>query len=242
MIPYFDMINHHPDSKISHYYDNNDCVVLYSGSSWKANQQLYLNYGALPNSKLLMLYGFCIPPLVGNIYDCVDLYVAMSPDAPMYNQKVTVLTEMEIDQSSPFKLTVNGIPNNLLVCLRIQYASSIEDINTIRQTVNNKINNQLEQFICNMLVESLYSMLSGYNTTIEEDESLLVSWNLLEPKSNVESLVVSDEKDKEIFLSPVERLKNAVILRYGEKLILQKSIDWMKEYCTRNELLLDAFR
>ena len=106
-IPYFNMINHQSDSKISHYYDN-DSVVLHSGRSWKANQQLYLNYGTLPNSKLLMLYRFCISPLVWNIYHCVDLYVAMSLDVPIYNQKGSVLTEMEI---SPFKLTVNGIPN-----------------------------------------------------------------------------------------------------------------------------------
>ena len=62
MIPYFDMLNHNPSSKISHYYINNH-VILYTAQKINENYEIFLNYGPdLSNTKLLMLYGFVIPP------------------------------------------------------------------------------------------------------------------------------------------------------------------------------------
>ena len=62
MIPYFDMLNHNPSSKISHYYVNNH-VILYTAQKINENHEIFLNYGPeLSNTKLLMLYGFVIPP------------------------------------------------------------------------------------------------------------------------------------------------------------------------------------
>ena len=62
MIPYFDMLNHNPSSKISHYYINNH-VILYTTQKINENHEIFLNYGPdLSNTKLLMLYGFVILP------------------------------------------------------------------------------------------------------------------------------------------------------------------------------------
>ena len=62
MIPYFDMLNHNPSSKISHYYINNH-VILHTAQKINENYEIFLNYGPdLSNTKLLMLYGFVIPP------------------------------------------------------------------------------------------------------------------------------------------------------------------------------------
>jgi len=72
MIPYFDMLNHNPSSKISHY-NNNTHVILYTKQKINQNHEIFLNYGPeLSNTKLLMLYGFVIPPSLSQYKDIHD--------------------------------------------------------------------------------------------------------------------------------------------------------------------------
>ena len=121
MVPYFDMLNHKPAVRVSHYSDIEEkSLVLYTAQPFSANDEIYLNYGNSPNSRLLMLYGFVIPPAVvevddvsgekitkieGNPYDCVDIYAAMQPGAVAFECKSAILSEWDIKHASePFKI------------------------------------------------------------------------------------------------------------------------------------------
>jgi histone-lysine N-methyltransferase SETD3 len=116
MVPYFDMLNHNPTAQVSHYSDLKDKkLILYTAQSFSASDELYLNYGAASNSRLLMLYGFVIAPtiesdgevkkVVGNPHDSVDLYAPMQPGVNSYNAKSSILSEWSVNHlSEPFKI------------------------------------------------------------------------------------------------------------------------------------------
>lgn len=118
MVPYFDMLNHQPGAQVSHYSDlKKNNLVLYTAQAFSASDELFLNYGSASNSRLLMLYGFVIPPssvapvgtsgrkkVVGNPFDHVDLYASMQPGAVAYDAKLALLLEWNIRHLEPFKI------------------------------------------------------------------------------------------------------------------------------------------
>jgi hypothetical protein len=136
MVPYFDMLNHNPAAQVSHYSDlKENKLVLYTAQSFSATDEIFLNYGSASNSRLLMLYGFVIPPTViveetasgqqrkirGNPFDYVDLYASMQPGAFAYDAKSDILSEWNIQHSSePFK--IYPIDGNKLLCMSCLFA------------------------------------------------------------------------------------------------------------------------
>lgn len=236
MIPFFDMLNHHPQSKVSHLYQN-DTIVLFTENGVEHSDQLFLNYGSLSNSKLLMLYGFCIPPSVGNPFDNVELYTSMDPTTLHHDKKRAALAQLGVDsQTAVFPLTlVNPMPRTLLACLRIQFASDELDLCRLRDAETDKLSNELEGKICHILLISLRSMLAGYSTTESEDRELLQSFGMWTSTISAEEVGMVSESSKSVvidksFVIPSQRLQNCIIMRCGEKAILRKSIEWLEEY------------
>jgi hypothetical protein len=105
------------------------------------------------------------------------------------------------------------------------------------------ISSEIEDNIVSLLISTFENMLDNYPDTIEDDEMLLKQWNLLEETaSNIQSLnkLSNDLKENEPssskcgqFIPPSEKEKNAVILRYGEKKILQHNIFLLSDYKNR---------
>lgn len=54
---------------------------------WAAGSEVKFSYGPLPNSRLLLLHGFCLP---NNAFEAVDLWAMMEPGAPNYAAKSKV--------------------------------------------------------------------------------------------------------------------------------------------------------
>lgn len=54
---------------------------------WAAGSEVTFSYGPLPNSRLLLLHGFCLPD---NAFEAVDLWAMMEPGAPNYAAKSKV--------------------------------------------------------------------------------------------------------------------------------------------------------
>lgn len=127
MVPFFDMLNHSPYSSVGHtFLPPLDSLALVTNESMtNCQKELTLNYGELSNTKLMMLYGFC---LVDNPFDSVDLYLSpMSPELPEYQFKRDLLSLWKINESQPFRIkkTENqntcGLPRDLILSLRVQY-------------------------------------------------------------------------------------------------------------------------
>lgn len=89
MVPLFDMFNHDPLSSTVHgFQETNDCLHLVTLQDWTAGSELRFCYGPLPNSRLLLLHGFCVPD---NAFDAVELWSVIEENAPRYAEKTEVL-------------------------------------------------------------------------------------------------------------------------------------------------------
>jgi hypothetical protein len=127
MVPFFDMLNHSPSSPVGHIFlpQIDSLALVTSQSLTNCQQELTLNYGELSNTKLMMLYGFC---LVDNPFDSVDLYLSPMPsELSEYRFKKDLLALWKIDETQPFRIkrTANqgtcGLPRELILSLRVQY-------------------------------------------------------------------------------------------------------------------------
>lgn len=54
---------------------------------WTSGSEVKFSYGPLPNSRLLLLHGFCLPD---NAFEAVELWAMMEPGAPNYAEKSEV--------------------------------------------------------------------------------------------------------------------------------------------------------
>lgn len=53
MVPFIDMFNHHLDASVEHYYDAKDkCFKVTTLQSWEKGDQVYMNYGPVPNRRV----------------------------------------------------------------------------------------------------------------------------------------------------------------------------------------------
>lgn len=97
-----------------------------------------------------------------------------------------------------------------------------------------------EMIISQILLQSLSNMLNSYSTTLQEDEIIL---NELKNTIRNESIILQDSTTNTIVNSinmiyPSERVKNSIIMRYSEKVVLQSTINWIS--CHMTDLLPDS--
>lgn len=82
------MFNHGPLSSTVHgYQESNDCLHLVTLQDWTSGSEVKFSYGPLPNSRLLLLHGFCLPD---NPFESVELWAMMEPGAPGFAEKSKV--------------------------------------------------------------------------------------------------------------------------------------------------------
>jgi hypothetical protein len=132
MVPFFDMLNHSPSSSVGHLFlPHLDSLALMTSETLDCQHEITLHYGELSNTKLMMLYGFC---LTHNPYDAIDLYLASPPtELTESHFKQALLALWKIDSTQPFRIKhsqtegggrrrgVCGISTELAHCLRVQY-------------------------------------------------------------------------------------------------------------------------
>jgi hypothetical protein len=224
MVPVIDMFNHSPTSKMSHVMsENGEDFLLYSGQRWEAGSELFLSYGLLPNSRLMMLYGFAI---YNNPHAGVDVWAAMDPSGPNYEIKKGILLKAGVNcQEEPFVLRFNELPVALLLFIHVQHM----DIMILRDVLKGPLSPkdkylaQTKEFASNdtavrkSLIATLKNLLNGYEEDIDHDERLLRAWGII-PSAHIQT---ADCK----FIHPNQREMNAVILRHSEKSILLSVID-----------------
>lgn len=205
MVPFVDIFNHTSTSKCSHMFSerNNQFTVIRDKSQqFNSGEEISLNYGLVPNSKLLMLYGFA---LLDNTSGSVDVYVSMNNVVDEVNVrnhdnmtttstvsvntvKLEALKRIGITEfEEPFQIYENVFPIKLMYFLRIQhYGENIESkdshnytVDTLVQESQKSSSTYTEKKSCRVLVSTLESMLRLYNTTFDEDEMKLKLWGLL---------------------------------------------------------------
>ncbi|KAF1330913.1 Ribosomal n-lysine methyltransferase set10, partial [Globisporangium splendens] len=229
MVPVFDMLNHDPEAEMSHYLDiATQTFKLVSHQHWSAGAQMYINYGALSNHKLLALYGFVIP---NNPYDALDLWVPMDEaSCSYYHEKAALLSANGLDHATtPFELTSDELNELLLITVRIEEieCDSVEQFETLAaKALNGEVLSfDNEHTTLTRLIYTLQRMLDEFDGTLEDDDAKLREWVTQEGALHDESGDVNEEDSKKQS-DLYERM--AVIVRRSDKLILKETIDMLK--------------
>ncbi|CAG8548628.1 12137_t:CDS:2 [Racocetra persica] len=173
--PFADMLNHSFDVELCHIYDPQlNRLQILAGKDYKAGEQVFINYGPVPNNRLLRLYGFI---LLNNPHDSYDLVLTTHPQAPLYSQKVALFESIGLQVNSTFPLKLSDpLPLNVLQYLRIQRLSSSE-ISTlaVRHGAKDRISARNEAEILKALDEACENLLAGFSASIEELEAKITS-------------------------------------------------------------------
>ncbi|KAF1794052.1 Rubisco LSMT, substrate-binding domain [Phytophthora cactorum] len=220
MVPVFDMLNHDPEAEMSHFFDMDDQrFKLVSHQHWNAGAQMFINYGALSNHKLLSLYGFVI---IGNPFDAVEMWLPMDEaSTKFFHEKEQFLLINGLDHATnPFELVAEESNDLLLMAARIQEINceTGEEFETLANKAldGEMVSLKNEQEALTRLIYTLEKMLEVFPTSIEEDDELLESW---------EDDLVQQGGERSDSLNH-ERM--AVAVRRSDKYILSENINMLK--------------
>lgn len=107
MVPFVDMFNHSNDAQTRGALDpKTRMFTVVTNAKVPAGRQVFLNYGRLPSSRLMLFKGFAMPR---NPFERVEVFVSTSPQAELYREKKRVLAEHLPEDVQPFKVG-RGLP------------------------------------------------------------------------------------------------------------------------------------
>jgi len=206
LVPYADLINHSPYAQTffmlgSIPLSSEKEVVLYGDRAYARNDQVLVSYGQKSNQELLLLYGFVIDR---NLFDQVDLRVAVDPSDPRYDEKAAFLRSQGLNTEMAFPLLIDRYSSELmeflrLCCLRASDASNLESL-----SYNEPISIANEKAALTALRDGCLAALDEYPQSEEEDAQLM--------------------SDGFMFLALSRNMRMAVKLRRNEKRILLRTV------------------
>jgi len=241
LVPYIDMINHSPGSQtyITAKMDGvklplgmsteERCAVVLADKYYARYEQIYISYGPKSNGQLLMLYGFS---LERNVMDFVEVPMSNAIlGCPLEEYKVDYLEARKASvgtsdikdglaaalktQKSWFPLYRDRFTSEMMQYLRLIVLDE-EDLGLTEGTeeevfdafrkldLTEPISEIAEKKALTLFRGILVDMFTSYPTTMEEDESLM--------------------KDRGMFEMLPKNARNAIRVRYGEKIILEATV------------------
>lgn len=172
LVPFFDMFNHSFDAKSNFTYSSNaKGFELTLESAVGKGSQVFIDYGAMGNSKLLSFYGFTVPE---NPHDYVELVLQLAPQADMYQLKAHLLQQHGISTTHVFHLKLDELmedfPVKILGTARIQRLYE-EDLPRVKYAFDREeiISELNEVQVLKALEEGLRSMYSAYKFDTKKD-------------------------------------------------------------------------
>ncbi|KAI1311919.1 hypothetical protein EDD11_003281 [Mortierella claussenii] len=224
MVPMADMLNHRTGFNNARLFHEKDCLRMVAIKPIKAGQQIYNTYGDLCNADLLRKYGFVDQPNSFNIVELSGDFVVAActagraggvasegdtvvEGAAEKEEKVEWLLEHD-GLEDYFILEADGeIPEELVGCCKI-LMMPIDEFRT--NVVENKKlpNTKLTVEVQKVFRELLEAKLAQYASTAKDDRALL--------KQPADALSINK--------------RNAIIVRSGEREIVQSVLDKVKKW------------
>ncbi|KAL5759456.1 hypothetical protein ACOSQ2_018294 [Xanthoceras sorbifolium] len=225
VIPLADLINHSPKVTTEEYaeikgtgpFSRNLLFSLWAPIAVKAGEQVFIQYDLnKSNAKLALDYGFIESKSDRNAY---TLTLEIPESDPFFGDKLDIAESIGLSETAYFDIVLGRpLPPTMLPYLRLvalggadAFLFDLSFRSTILGHLDLPVSRANEELICRVVRDACKSALSGYHTTIEEDEKLLEGGNL------------------------DLRLRIAVGIRAGEKRVLQQIDGIFKE----RELELD---
>ncbi|KAI1795525.1 SET domain-containing protein [Ganoderma leucocontextum] len=217
MVPMADMLNARFESENAKLFYEERELKMVTTKPIKAGEQIWNTYGDPPNSDLLRRYGHVDvvplrPPLsgMGNPEDVVevraDLVVAAVSKKAKYDLQERVDWWLEEADDDVFVLRTNcELPEELISLARLLLLSKEEWVKTAKKSKLPKP--KVDVDVLTVAIDVLEARLKEYPTSINEDEKLL--------EAGIVELLSLNKK-------------HAVIVRLGEKLILQGTLKQLR--------------
>ncbi|KAF9160728.1 hypothetical protein BGX20_002410 [Mortierella sp. AD010] len=210
MVPLADMLNHKTGFNNARLFHEKDCLRMVAIKSIKAGQQIYNTYGDLCNADLLRKYGFVDVPNPHNIVEISGDVVVEKFRAGKEEGKEEIV-EWLLEQDALedyFILESDGeIPEDLVGCAKI-LMMPIEEFKTTVLQAKKIPSTKLTVEVQKILRELLEEKIAGYELNAKDDKALL--------KQSAETLSVNK--------------RNAIIVRSGEREIVQSVLDKVKKW------------
>ncbi|KAK9675944.1 hypothetical protein RND81_11G043100 [Saponaria officinalis] len=220
LIPLADLINHSQSIRVEDYawevkgaglFSRELLFSLRNPVSVKAGEQVMIQYDmGKSNAELALDYGFIETRSDRNAY---TLTLEIPESDPFFGDKLDVAESNGLGETAYFDVVLDQpLPSKMLPYLRL-LALGGSDAFILESIFRNAVWGHLElpfspdneELVCKVIRDACRSALSGYSTTIEEDEKLLAE-SKLDP-----------------------RLEIAVGIRLGEKKVLQQIDEFFKE-------------
>jgi hypothetical protein len=160
LAPFVDLINGSQDVKQCHRYNiQNQTIEILAGKNYEKFDQLYINYGPLGNSTLLLIYGFVYE---NNANDSYDLYLSTEPSCSDFDLKNQLWTLMGMYSTCSISLTsCNPLPIQVLQYLVIQRATRAELLEMLHKQ---QISKDLKSMAAHALLDAVGGIVSAYHS------------------------------------------------------------------------------
>ncbi|KAK3440784.1 hypothetical protein EUGRSUZ_B01051 [Eucalyptus grandis] len=177
----------------------------------KEGEQVVIQYGLKKsNADLAFYYGFVEP---NTNRDSYTLTFNISELDPFHREKLDIAAANDLGETAYFDIFMDRplppaiLPYLRLVALQEADAFLLEPVyrKSIWKTLELPVSHVNEELVCKMVIDACESALSGYRTTVEQDEKLIQEGNL------------------------GYKLEIAVTVRVGEKRVLQQIEGIVKE-------------
>ena len=237
MVPFADLLNADADRNNARLFQEDDYLIMKATTLIKAGEEIFNDYGPLPRSDLLRMYGYITPNYAQ--YDVVELAqeditaVAKNTKKEIEETQragLNALDELGLIEDAyiiqrplndSVKL-VDAIPAELHMILRALTCNLGNDVSSNEKKIRKGIKEDVSIEEASLLAAVCAKRLTDYATTIEQDDELLgkleASPGTAEPSSPKTS---------------PHRLKMAIHVRKGEKEILHTVIQLCQEHITR---------
>ncbi|XP_013381283.1 histone-lysine N-methyltransferase setd3 [Lingula anatina] len=207
IVPVADMFNTDPHSEVCHFYNvANNTIGIMANKDYQAGEQVFINYGEVPNARLLQLHGFTIENNPGEV---VELYAPLSPQVECFSNKLSLLGKMGVNPNQPHLLSASTpLPPKLLPSLRVQFGTEdiLKKVESEALSFDSSVDPKYEGEILKFLESGIQGMLAQYPADSDTDSEEMGDGS-----------------------QPQSRKKMAVILRHGEKAFLEKSLKTVQE-------------
>ncbi|XP_002983944.2 fructose-bisphosphate aldolase-lysine N-methyltransferase, chloroplastic [Selaginella moellendorffii] len=223
LVPLADFVNHgfgltneDPGWKVKSagVFARQETLTLQAAANCAEKQEVLIQYGKKKgNAQLATDYGF-VDSDEKNNRDSFTLTLQVSLSERFADDKVDIAQMAGLDSTAYFNLYRNqGPPEDMIAYLRLIALFGSDSFllealfrNTVWDHLRLPISRENEEAICEAMIEGCRATLREYSSTIDEDTMLLNSSELS------------------------TRKKMAVVVRLGEKRILQEQLQWFETH------------
>lgn len=231
MVPFADFVNHgfsinveDPswERKVTGLFDRQEALIMRASTAFRTGEQVLMQYGKnKSNAQLALDYGFVERNgEEGSNRDIFTLTLEISESDPYFADKLDIAELNGMETTAYFDITQDqGVTEIMLTFLRLialggTDAFLLESLfrNSVWEHLSLPVSQENEAAICKVVLDGCRAALSGYGSTIEEDEALL-----------------GQQLDA--------RLEIAAVTRLGEKKVLQEIQKYFEEYIVKLDQL-----